>query len=193
MLKLIVGLGNPGQRYIDHRHNYGFRWLDALAERAGLRWSERFGGALAGWDHQAGKIWLLKPLEMMNASGAAVGKVARYYDIAPQEILVAYDELALPLGKIRIKQGGGSNGHNGVKDIVRHIGADFHRLRLGIDHPGAKHLVHNHVLSNFRAEERRIVTDVVDDACRYADFLLTERFADFMTRLAIHAPSGEIS
>ncbi len=191
MLSLIVGLGNPGAHYTDHRHNYGFRWLDTLAERENLRWQMRFGGALAQWNHRDGKVWLLKPLEMMNLSGQAVGKVARYYDIAPQEILVAYDELALPVGKIRIKQGGGSNGHNGIKDIVRHIGADFHRLRLGIDHPGTKDLVHGHVLSNFRAEERGIVTDVLDDACRYADLLLAERFSDFMTRLAHHAPTGD--
>ena len=193
MLKLIVGLGNPGARYVDHRHNYGFLWLDALAEREGLRWSERFGGALTEWHYQGAKVWLLKPLEMMNCSGAAVGKVARYYDLAPEDVLVAYDELALPVGKIRIKQGGGSNGHNGIKDIIRHISADFHRLRLGIDHPGAKDLVHHHVLSNFRAEERRIVTDVIDDACRYADLLAEKRFTDFMTRLAIHNPSGGTS
>lgn len=192
-MRLIVGLGNPGAHYADHRHNYGFQWLDSLAESRGLRWSERFGGALTRWEHDHGKVWLLKPLEMMNVSGAAVGKVARYYDITPQEILVAYDELALPVGKIRIKQGGGANGHNGIKDIIRHIGADFHRLRLGIDHPGAKHLVHHHVLSGFRPEERQTVAEVLDDACRHVDLVLTGRFSDFMTRLAIHAPSGDPS
>lgn len=190
-LRLIVGLGNLGTQYVGHRHNYGFQWLDQLAEQHGLDWQKRFGGALAQWNTGGSKVWLLKPLEMMNLSGGAVGKTARYYDIPPSEILVAYDELALPVGKIRIKQGGGANGHNGIKNIVQHIGADFHRLRLGIDHPGAKHLVHSHVLSNFRAEERAVVRNVLDDACRYTDLLLADRFSDFMNRLAIHNPTGE--
>ena len=197
MLRLIVGLGNSGQQYFNHRHNYGFLWLDALAQAHGVRWQERFGGAMTQWEFNAKgtmhKVYGLKPLEMMNCSGGAVGRLARYHDIAAKEILVAHDELAFPVGKVRLKLGGGTNGHNGVKDIMRHIGADFHRLRFGIDHPGDQSQVHGHVLSNFRPEERRIVDAVIDDTCRCADLLVCTRFADFMNFLAPHSPAGKPS
>lgn len=180
MLRLIVGLGNPGQQYRNNRHNYGFLWLDALLSGAGAGWQTRFGAEYAPITLASGaRIIAMKPQEMMNCSGTAVGKFSRYYNIAPEEILLAHDELDLPLGRVRVKKGGGAAGHNGIRDTIRHIGADFHRLRLGIDHPGNKDLVHQHVLSNFRPEEREIVDRIIRDLCCYTDLLVTEQFTRF--------------
>jgi PTH1 family peptidyl-tRNA hydrolase len=132
-IKLVVGLGNPGREYEQTRHNAGFWWLDALARQAGAGFGKegKFHGEVA----KAGNVWLLKPLTFMNRSGQAVGALAKFYQIAPEEILVAHDEMDLPPGGVKMKTGGAA-GSNGIKDIVNHLGTrDFWRLRLGIGHP----------------------------------------------------------
>ena len=132
-IKLVVGLGNPGREYERTRHNAGFWWLDALARELGAVFNKesKFHGEVA----KAGGVWLLKPTTFMNRSGQSVGALAKFYQIAPEEILVAHDEMDLPPGGIKMKVGGAA-GSNGIKDIVSHLGTrDFWRLRLGIGHP----------------------------------------------------------
>ena len=132
-IKLVVGLGNPGREYERTRHNAGFWWLDALARELGAVFNKesKFHGEVA----KAGGVWLLKPTTFMNRSGQSVGALAKFYQITPEEILVAHDEIDLPPGGIKMKVGGAA-GSNGIKDIVSHLGTrDFWRLRLGIGHP----------------------------------------------------------
>jgi len=132
-IKLVVGLGNPGREYEQTRHNAGFWWVDALAREFGASFNleKKFHGEVA----KAGSVWLLKPLTFMNRSGQAVGALAKFYQILPDEILVAHDEMDLPPGGLKMKTGGAA-GSNGVKDIVSHLGTrDFWRMRIGIGHP----------------------------------------------------------
>ncbi len=137
-MQLIVGLGNPGPKYENTRHNIGFRFLDLLAESRGLRFdaAPRFRADIATWKHAGDKVLLVKPQTFMNNSGEAVGPLARYYDIAPGQIIVVYDDLDLPSGKIRLKKGGGHGGHNGLKSLNRHLpDAGYVRVKIGIGRP----------------------------------------------------------
>jgi len=148
-IALIVGLGNPGGQYEDTRHNAGFWFVELLAQRfAGSFKSEsRFHGAVCRIKVDGGECWLLKPSTFMNRSGQSVSSLARYYKIPVESILVAHDELDFPAGDLRLKQGGGHAGHNGLRDIVSAMGSGFHRLRIGIDHPGDRDRVSDYVLS----------------------------------------------
>lgn len=150
MIKLIVGLGNPGQQYEKTRHNAGFLFLDELAAERSAIWSckPEFQGLLSNATVAGEKILLLKPQTFMNKSGQAVGKLVRYYKFAPEEILVVHDELDFCTGVIRLKHNGGHAGHNGLKDIIANLGsANFFRLRLGIGRPADASSVANYVLS----------------------------------------------
>lgn len=168
-MKLIVGLGNPGRKYEATRHNAGFWFVDevARAARAGFRREARFSGEVArlpGTD-----AWLLKPETFMNESGRAVGAFATFYRIAPEEILVAHDELDLPPGGVRLKFGGGLSGHNGLRDVAPVLGTqDFWRLRIGIGHPrdlaASEQEVVDYVLHAPRAEERKAIGEALDKA-----------------------------
>jgi len=156
---LIVGLGNPGAEYASTRHNIGFMAVDALAGREGF--SSKFHGLVANASIEGEKVILLKPQTFMNLSGKSVQAAMAFYKIAPENVIVMHDELDLPLGKIRIKKGGGANGHNGIKDIDQMVGPDYWRIRLGIGHPGMKEQVHGHVLSKFSSEETQEVEKVL--------------------------------
>ena len=148
-IRLIVGLGNPGADYTDTRHNAGFWFLDDLAQQqsASFRFDKRFNAAEAKIHSNSKDIILLKPQTFMNRSGQSVGAVARYYKLPPPQILVVHDELDLDAGDNRLKQGGGHGGHNGLRDIINHLGEkDFFRLRVGIGHPGDRNQVVNYVL-----------------------------------------------
>ncbi len=156
-IKLIVGLGNPGSEYAKTRHNAGFWWIDELCanERVSLKAEKKFHGDAARLSMSGHDLWLLKPMTYMNASGRAVQALATFYKIVSQEILVVHDELDLPPGTVKMKHGGGHGGHNGLKDIVAHLGTpDFWRLRIGIGHPGDRDAVLNFVLQLPRVEER---------------------------------------
>jgi len=160
MIRLIVGLGNPGPEYEATRHNAGFWWLDALAAKLGARLlAERsYHGLLARVNLAQGPLWLLQPMTYMNRSGQSVAALARFYKIAPADMLVVHDELDLPPGQAKLKQGGGSGGHNGLKDIHAQLGtADFWRLRLGIGHPGVKAEVVDYVLRKPAPEQREAI------------------------------------
>ena len=141
-IRLIAGLGNPGPRYARTRHNVGAAWLEALAERYGLRLAaqRKFKGLFARGKVLGHDLRLLLPTTYVNLSGDAVGAAARFYKIAPEEILVAYDEVAFPVGVCRLKAGGGHNGHNGLKSVIASLGNErgFARLRIGVGHPGDK-------------------------------------------------------
>jgi PTH1 family peptidyl-tRNA hydrolase len=158
-MRLIVGLGNPGAEYALTRHNIGFMAIDALAGAAAF--TSKFHGEIAALTIEGEKLLLLKPMTYMNHSGRSVQAAAAFYKIPPEHIVVLHDELDLPLGKIRIKRGGGANGHNGLKDIDQMLGPDYWRIRLGIGHPGTKEQVHDHVLNRFSALEMKQVAQVL--------------------------------
>jgi peptidyl-tRNA hydrolase, PTH1 family len=149
-MKLLVGLGNPGSAYARHRHNVGFMALDRIAARHALgTWKKRFHGLSSDGVIGGRRVVLLKPQTYMNDSGRSVQDAQRFLKIADADILVFHDELDLAPGKLRVKTGGGNAGHNGLRSITAHIGNDYGRVRLGIGHPGAKHLVSGYVLHDF--------------------------------------------
>ena len=160
MIKLIVGLGNPGAEYEGTRHNAGFWWLDAVAQALGvqLQPDRSYHGLVARTSVAGHSLWLLEPQTFMNLSGKSVAALARFYKIAPDEILVAHDELDLPAGQIKLKRGGGHAGHNGLRDIHAQLGSsDYWRLRIGIGHPGVKSEVIHWVLQKPSPEQRRLI------------------------------------
>ena len=164
--KLIVGLGNPGAEYERTRHNAGYWFVDELLRRHGGAWrrESRHQSELARAAVDGVELWLQKPLTNMNGSGAAVASVARFHRIEPAAILVVHDEIDLPPGAARLKQGGGHGGHNGLRDVIAHLGPDFWRLRLGVGHPGSKDEVIDYVLERPRAEERRLIEAALSSA-----------------------------
>lgn len=164
-LRLIVGLGNPGVEYEDTRHNVGFWLVERLADelKVSLAAQSKFFGRVARAGHGGDELWLLCPSTYMNRSGQSVAALARFYKITPAEILVVHDELDLPPGAIRLKQGGGNAGHNGLKDISAQLGTpDFWRLRLGIGHPGDRAAVADYVLHAPRKEEQGEIDHALD-------------------------------
>ncbi|MDR1969044.1 MAG: aminoacyl-tRNA hydrolase [Burkholderiaceae bacterium] len=175
MIKLFVGLGNPGPEYEATRHNAGFWWLDAVARTLGAAWQAERGlqALVARANVQGHGIWLLKPQTFMNLSGQPVATLARFYKIAPPEILVAHDELDLSAGQAKLKHGGGHAGHNGLRDIQTRLGsADYWRLRLGIGHPGHKSEVTNWVLRKAPLDERTALEQAIDRGVKaFADLV----------------------
>jgi peptidyl-tRNA hydrolase, PTH1 family len=163
-LKLIVGLGNPGAQYARTRHNAGWWFVDALLaqQRGNWRREPRFQAELARVLIEKSELWLGKPGAYMNQSGAPVAAIAQFYRIAPQEMLIVHDDIDLPPGVVRLKEGGGHGGHNGLRDIVTHIGADFWRLRIGVGHPGAKELVIGAVLDRPTLAEQQLIDTAVE-------------------------------
>jgi PTH1 family peptidyl-tRNA hydrolase len=186
-IRLVVGLGNPGNEYADTRHNAGCWWLDRLASRhAGLFRSEaKFFGEVCRIHVGGNDLWLLKPTTYMNASGRAVAALANFYKIPVGQILVAHDELDLPPGALRLKLGGGHGGHNGVRDISSAMGADYWRLRIGIGHPGDKSQVSDFVLHRPGREEAELIEAAVDRAVPALPALLKGEFDLAMRRLNI--------
>jgi PTH1 family peptidyl-tRNA hydrolase len=178
MIRLIVGLGNPGAEYEATRHNAGFWWVDAAARqlKATLLPDRAYHGLVARVNRpaeQGGPLCLLQPMTYMNLSGKSVGPLARFFKITPAEILVVHDELDLLPGQMKLKQGGGNGGHNGLKDIQAQLGAaDFWRLRLGIGHPGVKAEVANYVLRKPPADERDAIERNIEESIRQLDLLM---------------------
>ena len=185
-MRLIVGLGNPGARYARNRHNIGFRAVEAIARRHGFPpFRSRFKGQLAEGVIAGARRLLLMPETFMNASGESVLAAMSFYKIPPGEIVVIHDELDLRPGKVRVKRGGGSAGHNGLRSIDQMIGAEYWRVRLGIGHPGIKELVHPYVLQNFTPEEERlIVTPLLDALAETMPLLLDGAPDAFMSEVA---------
>lgn len=187
-VRLIVGLGNPGSEYAGTRHNAGFWMVDRIAERAGieLRMDAKFQGLCGRVISPHGDLRLLKPTTYMNHSGRAVAAMARYFDLAPHSILIAYDELDLPAGMVKLKLGGGHAGHNGLRDSIAALGsAAFWRLRIGIDHPGSKERVVGYVLSRPSRAEHDAILDAVDEAEACLPELLAGQYPLVMNRLHV--------
>ncbi|MFL6661641.1 MAG: aminoacyl-tRNA hydrolase [Rhizobacter sp.] len=175
MIRLLVGLGNPGPEYEATRHNAGFWWIDEVARmlKASLVPERSYFGLVARVNRPQGPVWLLEPMTFMNLSGKAVAALARFYKIAPQEILVAHDELDLMPGQVKMKLGGGHAGHNGLKDIHAQLGsADYWRLRLGIGHPGVKAEVINYVLRRPPLEQREAIDKSIEQSLGALDLIL---------------------
>ena len=167
MIRLIVGLGNPGPEHELQRHNAGFWWVDQIAQREGLelRPEKGFFGQVARLRGPQGDVWLLEPGTYMNRSGQSVGAMVRFYKIAPEEILVAHDELDLAPGQVKLKCGGGHAGHNGLRDIAAQLGTPlFWRLRLGIGHPGNREAVIGFVLGRPQRAELELIEQAMDRA-----------------------------
>lgn len=188
-LKLIVGLGNPGDRYARTRHNAGAWFVEELARRAGVafRLERALQAELARVRMGAEELWLMKPTTFMNVSGAPIASVGHFYKVEPAQILVAHDELDLPVGAVRLKQGGGHGGHNGLRDAIAAIGGEFWRLRLGIGHPGHKDLVHDYVLQRAGAEDEAAIRAAVSAAADELPKLLEQGAEKAMNRLHTRA------
>ncbi|MGL5947733.1 MAG: aminoacyl-tRNA hydrolase [Aeromonas sp.] len=186
-IKLIVGLGNPGADYAKTRHNAGAWYVEQLARwhNVSLREEAKFFGHTARFSVNGHDVRLLIPNTFMNLSGKAVAALARFYSILPEEILVAHDELDLPPGIGKFKQGGGHGGHNGLKDIISKLAnnRDFFRLRLGIGHPGDKAQVANFVLGKAPQSEQGLIDATLDEALRATDMLWAQDMSKAMQRL----------
>ncbi len=185
-IALLVGLGNPGTRYEDTRHNAGFWFLDAVASSYNIQFrsESRFSGEVARLQHSGFDCWLLKPTTFMNRSGQAISALAHFYKINPVNILVAHDELDLSVGTVRLKKGGGHGGHNGLRDTINKLStSDFMRLRLGIDHPGHRDAVTGHVLNAPQASERTAIDEAIGLSVRALPLILNGDYDKAMQQL----------
>jgi len=188
---LLVGLGNPGAKHANNRHNIGFMAADAIAERHNLSpWRKGFQGVVAEGMLKREKVLVLKPMTFMNLSGQAVGEALRFYKLPTHAVIVLYDEIELAPGRLRVKRGGGSAGHNGIRSIDSHIGPDYWRVRLGIGHPGNKDLVHAHVLSDFAKADEEWLTTLIDAVADNApelaaDLALSGDGGRFMSKVSL--------
>jgi PTH1 family peptidyl-tRNA hydrolase len=184
-MQLFVGLGNPGAKYERNRHNIGFMALDRIAADHGFAaWRQRFQGQLAEGRLDGDKMLLLKPQTYMNLSGQSVGEAMRFFKLGPDDVTVFHDELDLAPGKVRVKQGGGHAGHNGLRSIHQHIGADYRRVRLGIGHPGRKELVSHYVLQDFAKADAEWLDDMLRGIGDGAPALAAGRTDRFMNAVA---------
>lgn len=183
---LIVGLGNPDREHAGNRHNIGFMAVDRMAADEGFAdWRKRFQGLVSEGQMGRERVILLKPQTYMNLSGRSVAEAARFYKIPSSKIVVLHDELDLPLGKVRVKTGGGAAGHNGLKSIDADFGdQNYVRVRMGIGHPGDRARVSGYVLSDFLDDERHKVDIIAAAVSRHVGQLLAGREADFMTKLS---------
>jgi peptidyl-tRNA hydrolase, PTH1 family len=190
-LRIIVGLGNPGPEHLVTRHNAGFWFVDLLARRYGgeFRDYRKYSGETARISIGAQELTLLKPTTYMNRSGLSVRQLSDFYKIAADDILVAYDELDLPVGTVRLKHGGGHGGHNGVRDTIAHIGDGFWRLRLGVGHPGNKADVIDYVLTRAPRSEEDLILEAVSTAADCIPLLLEQGAERAMTTL--HSRPGK--
>ncbi|MGO9515341.1 MAG: aminoacyl-tRNA hydrolase [Steroidobacteraceae bacterium] len=190
-LRIIVGLGNPGPEHQVTRHNAGFWFVDLLARRHGgeFRDYRKYSGETARINIAGHDIILLKPTTYMNRSGLSVRQLSEFFKIAPDEILVAHDELDLPVGGVRLKHGGGHGGHNGLRDTITHIGDGFWRLRLGVGHPSNKTEVIDYVLTRASRAEEDLILDAVNTAADCMPLLLEQGAERVMTKL--HSRAGK--
>ena len=182
---LLVGLGNPGLKYENNRHNVGYMVVDDIVQQYSFgTYRAKFRGQVADGVIRGQRILVLKPETFMNESGRSVQKAMRFYKIAPRNVIVAHDELDLAFGKLRFRTGGGLAGHNGLLSIQNYIGADFSRIRIGIGHPGEKELVNSHVLGDFSPAERQHVRSILGGISKSIESLVDGNGNTFMNQLA---------
>ena len=183
-MRLVVGLGNPGPRHANNRHNIGFMAVDEIVRRYGFgAWRNRFQAQVAEGRIGGEKLLAMEPQTYMNLSGQAVGEALRFYKLEPDEVIVLHDEIDLKPGKVRVKQGGGAGGHNGLRSIDQHIGKDYWRVRLGVGHPGDKDLVHDHVLHDFAKADQDWLDKLLDAVAKELPLLLAEDDKTFMSKV----------
>ena len=179
-MMLFVGLGNPGDQYTKNRHNVGFMAVSRIAEIYNFSpWKNKFQGSISNGLLSTKKIIILKPNTFMNLSGQSVGEVSRFYKIPASKVIVFHDEIDFPLGKLKIKSGGGHAGHNGLRSINEHIGSGYIRIRIGVGHPGNKNAVANYVLGDFSKVEQEIITQIIEVISTEAEDLISENTANF--------------
>lgn len=190
-MKMFVGLGNPGTKYQHNRHNVGFMIIDKLADDYGFdSWKSKSGAQIATGRIGMTKILAVKPQSFMNKSGLPVSELARFYKIENQDIYVFHDEIDLGDGRLRVKQGGGHGGHNGLRDIDRHMGKDYWRVRIGVGRPLTKEDVHKWVLNDFsRHDKDSWLTAMLGALSDEAELLANEDSASYMSRVAWRAPA----
>lgn len=185
-MRLFVGLGNPGPKYAQNRHNFGFMALDRIASDHGFApWRSKFQAEICEGTLGGTKVLLLKPQTFMNLSGQSVGEAARFYKIAVGDVMVFHDELDLAPGKVRVKQGGGHAGHNGLRSIHQHLSPDYGRVRLGIGHPGHKDRVSGYVLADFAKADQDWLDDVIRGCSDGAADLAAGDAGRFMNAVAL--------
>jgi PTH1 family peptidyl-tRNA hydrolase len=185
-IQLVVGLGNPGPQYEKTRHNAGFWFIDAIARAHGisLKLESKFHGEFGKGYIDGEEVWLLKPLTFMNKSGQGIAALARFYKIDAENILIAHDELDLPPGTVRLKKGGGHGGHNGLRDTIAQLGSkEFHRLRLGIGHPGHASQVSGYVLSKASISDQQLLEQAVEKALDNLSLILCGDLQKAMNQL----------
>lgn len=183
---LLVGLGNPGSKYNNNRHNIGFMAVDEIIHRHNFSSSkDRFQGAMAEGRLGGEKVITLKPQTFMNLSGQSVGEAVRYFKLEPENVIIFHDELDIPSGKVKFKTGGGHAGHNGLRSIDQHMDKNYHRIRLGIGHPGDKDLVSNHVLSDFAKADKAWLEPLLEAIGYAAPELSAEGGKNFLNALGL--------
>lgn len=183
---LLVGLGNPGPKYADNRHNIGFMAVDAIARRFGFgAFRTRFHGEIAGGEFASCPVLALKPMTYMNDAGRSVAETIRFYKFPLSRVFVFHDELDLPAAKVRVKRGGGAAGHNGLRSIDARLGPDYWRVRLGIGHPGDKRRVLGHVLDDFDAADRQWLDPLLNAVAEHTPLLVSGDPAVFASKLAL--------
>jgi len=188
---IFAGLGNPGAQYANNRHNAGFMAADAIARRHSFApWSKKFSGLVSEGTLGGEKILLIKPQTFMNLSGQSIGEAMRFYKLTPSDVVVFYDELDLAPGKVRVKIGGGSGGHNGIRSLDQHIGNATRRVRIGIGHPGVKELVHGYVLGDFAKADRDWVEPLMEAMADAAPLLALGDDPGFMNKVAVATGGG---
>jgi len=185
LIRLIVGLGNPGADYSNTRHNAGFWFVDAIADkhRVLMQTEGKFFGIAGKFKYQGQEVFLLKPSTFMNLSGKAVLALAQFYKIELSQILVVHDELDFEPGVARLKFGGGNGGHNGLKDITRIFGPEYWRLRLGIGHPGDKNMVHDYVLHKPSVDDKISIGNAIDNSKSILEYLINAHFEQALKQL----------
>ncbi len=183
---LFAGLGNPGAKYANNRHNVGFMAAEAIARRHSFSpWSRKFQGLIAEGRIGGEKALLIKPQTFMNLSGQSVGEAMRFHKLSPSDLIVLYDELDLAPGKVRVKTGGGAGGHNGIRSIDAHCGKDYRRVRIGIGHPGVREMVMPHVLGDFARADREWLEALLEAIADNADKLVAGDDNGFMNRVSL--------
>ena len=183
---LFAGLGNPGTKYANNRHNVGFMAADAIARRHSFSpWSKKFQGLVSEGTIDGEKVVLIKPQTFMNNSGQAVGQALRFYKLQTADLTVFYDEIDLAEGKVRIKTGGGAGGHNGIRSIDGHVGRDYRRVRIGVGHPGVREMVQHHVLGDFAKSDMEWLDPLLDSIGDNAALIVKADESGFMNKLTL--------
>ena len=192
-MKLLAGLGNPGSKYANNRHNVGFMVIDEIADAWGFsNWRKRFQAETSEGLIDGQKVLLMKPITYMNESGRALGEAVRFYNLSLDDVFVIHDELDLPSGKMRTKTGGGHAGNNGIRSIKAHIGDDFHRVRIGVGHPGNKNDVAKHVLKDFARSDRQWLSQMITAIADEIPLLLSGDAASFQNKIHLATrPAGK--